>query len=67
MYSNTYLTTIRNTPISLEPYVDVEEHFDVMMALTIKRTGKWVEWTAKRSQSKNTTTQASPVAATPSS
>ena len=32
IYSNTYLTKIRNTPISLEPYVDIEEDFDVMMA-----------------------------------
>ena len=32
MYSNTYLTKIRNTPISLEPYENVEEELDVMMA-----------------------------------
>ena len=32
MYSNTYLTKIRSNPISLEPYVDIEEDFDVMMA-----------------------------------
>ena len=49
MYSNTYLTILRNTPISSEPYVDIEEDFDVMMARIIKRTGKWVEWMAKRS------------------
>ena len=49
MYSNTYLTKIRNAPISLDPYVDVEEEFDVMMAQIIKRTRKWVEWTTKRS------------------
>ena len=67
MYSNTYLTKIRSTPISSEPYEDVEEDLDVMMARIIKRTGKWVEWTAKRSQSKSTTTQASPLATTPSS
>ena len=30
--SNTYLTKIRNTPISLELYVDIEEDFNVMMA-----------------------------------
>ena len=48
MYNNLYLTKIRNTPISSEPYVDVEEDFDVMMARIIKRTGKWVEWKAKR-------------------
>ena len=33
MYSNTYLTKIRNTHISFEHYVDVEEYVDVMMAL----------------------------------
>ena len=49
MYSYTYLTKIRSTPISSEPYEDVEEDLDVMMARIIKRTGKWVEWTAKRS------------------
>ena len=32
MYSNTYLTKLRNTPISSEPYVDIEEDLDVMMA-----------------------------------
>ena len=35
------------------------------MAQIIKRTRKWVEWTAKKSQSKSTTTQASSVATTP--
>jgi len=49
MYNNTYLTKIRNTPISLEPCVDIEEDFDVMMAQIIKRTRKWVEWIAKGS------------------
>ena len=56
MYSNTYLTKLRNTPINSEPYVDIEEYFDVMMAQIIKRTGKWVEWTEKKSQSKSKTT-----------
>ena len=32
MYSNTYLTKLRNTPISSKSYVDIEEDFDVMMA-----------------------------------
>lgn len=32
IYSNTYLTKLRNTPISFEPYVDIEEDFDVIMA-----------------------------------
>ena len=49
IYSNTYLTKLRNTPISFEPYVDIEEDFDVMMTRIIKRIGKWVEWMAKRS------------------
>ena len=48
MYSNTYLTKLRNTPISSKPYVNIED-FDVMMAQIIKRTGKWVEWTTKKS------------------
>ena len=43
MYSNTYLTKLRDTPISFEPYVDIEEDFDAMMARIIKRTRKWVE------------------------
>ena len=67
MYSNTYLTKLRNTPISSEPYVDIEEDFNVMMARIIKRTGKWVEWTAKKGRSKGKTTQASPATATPAS
>ena len=53
MYSNTYLTKLRNTPISFEPYVEIEEHFDVMMARIIKRTGKWVEWIAKKGRRKS--------------
>ena len=48
MYSNTYLTKLRNTPISLEPYVDAKEDLDTMMALIIKRTEKLIKWTAKR-------------------
>ena len=67
MYSNTYLTKLRNTLISFEPYVDVEENLDVMMARIIKRTGKWVEWTAKKGWSKSNTTQDSPAATTPTS
>ena len=46
--------------------MDIEEDVDVMMAQIIKRTRKWVEWIAKRSQSNNMTTQPSPIAATPS-
>ena len=44
-----YLTKIRSTPISFEPYVDVEEDLDILMENIIKRTGKWVEWTSKKS------------------
>ena len=32
MYSNTYLTKLRNTPISLKPYEDVKEDLNIMMA-----------------------------------
>ena len=67
MYSNTYLTKIRNTPINLEPYEDAEEDLDTLMAKIIKRTRKWVEWTAKRSQTKRPPTQASLAAISPSS
>ena len=67
MYSNTYFSKIRNTPISLKPYVDFEEDLDTLMAKIIKRTGKWVKWIAKRSQTKGTPTQASPSAVTSSS
>ena len=67
MYSNIYLTKLRNTTIISQPQVDIEEDLDVMMAWIIKRTGKWVEWIAKKSQSKRKTTQASPVATTPTS
>lgn len=42
MYSNTYLTKLRGTPISLEPYKGVREELDVMMAQIYKRTRKWV-------------------------
>ena len=48
MYNNTYLTKLRNTPISSKPYVDIEEDADVMMARIIKRIGKWVEWMDKK-------------------
>ena len=59
IYSNTYVTKLRNTPVSSEPYINVEENFDVMMARIIKRTGKWVEWTAKKGQSRSKAAQAS--------
>ena len=32
MYSNKYLTKLRNIPISSEPYQDVGDDLDVMMA-----------------------------------
>ena len=32
MYSNTYLTKLRNNPISLELYLDVDEDLDTLMA-----------------------------------
>ena len=59
MYNNTYLTKLRDTPISSKPYVDIEEDLDVMMARIIKRTRKWVEWTSKKGRSKSKATQAS--------
>lgn len=40
---NTYLTKLRGIIISFEPYVDVEENIDIMMARIIKRTRKWFE------------------------
>ena len=48
LYSNTYLTQIRNNPINLEPRVNVKEDLDMLMAKIIKRTRKWVEWTSKK-------------------
>ena len=56
MYSNTYLTKLRNTLINSKPYDNVEEDLDIMMDQIIKRTRKSFEWTAKISQSKSTTT-----------
>lgn len=38
MYRNTYLTKIRGTPISLEPYKDIGEEIDIMMASIYKWT-----------------------------
>ena len=67
MYSNTYLTKIRVTPISLKPYEDAKEDLDIMMARIIKRTSKSVKWKAKRSWSKRMATQSSPTTNTPSS
>ena len=67
MYSNTYLTKLRNTPISSEPYVNIEEDLDTMVARIIKRTRKWVEWTAKKGRSRSKSSQLSPAAATPTS
>ena len=48
MYSNTYLTKLRNTPISSEPYQDVGDDLQVMKAQIVKRTRKWVEWTVPK-------------------
>ena len=31
MYSNTYLTKLRNTPISSNPYEDAKENLDTMI------------------------------------
>lgn len=66
MYSTTYLTKLRNTPISSEPFIDIVEDLDVMMARICKRTRKWVKWTiAWKSRSKGAFAQPSPnVAAT---
>jgi hypothetical protein len=66
MYSNTYLTKLRDTPISSEPY-DKDENLYTMVARIIKRTRKWVEWTAKRGRSKGKASQQSPTVATPTS
>lgn len=48
MYSNTYFTKLRGTPISLEPYEETVEDLDMMMARIYKRIGKWVEWNTVR-------------------
>jgi hypothetical protein len=57
MYSNTYLTKLRNTPISFEPYHNTDENLDVMVARIIKRTRKWVEWIAKKGRSRGKASQ----------
>ncbi len=49
MYSSTYLENLIGTPISLEPYEDIGEELDIMMAQIYKRTKKWVEWNIARS------------------
>lgn len=67
MYSNTYLTKLRDTPISSEPYVDLDENLEVMVARIVKSTGKWVEWMAKKGRSRSKASQQSPVAASPTS
>ncbi len=69
MYRNTYLTKLRNTSISSEPFEDAMEDLDMMMARIYKRTRKWVKWTTtRRSRSKGASTQSSPkVVATSSS
>lgn len=67
MYSNTYLTKLRNTPVSSESYVNVKEDLDKMMAWIIKRTRKWVEWIAKKGKSRSKASQPSPTTATPTS
>ncbi len=61
------MTELSGIPISSELYVDVEENLDIMMARIIKRKGKWVEWTTKRSWIKGAANQASPVATMPTS
>ena len=40
MYRNTYLTKLRNTPISSKPFKDAIEDLDIMMARIYKRTRK---------------------------
>lgn len=69
MYSNTDLTKLKGTTISFEPYKDVGEDLDVMMAWITKRIEKWTQWTTtSKSQSKSAIAQASLAAvATPSS
>jgi len=68
MYRNTYLIKLRGTPISSDPYEYFEEELDILMAQIYKRTRKWVEWTtARRSQRKSTTAQASPIVTVASS
>ena len=49
MYRNTYLTKLRNNPISSKCYENVEQDLDTMIVQIIKRIGKWVKWIAKRS------------------
>ena len=48
MYSNTYLTKLRNIPISLEPYQDIGDDLDVTMTYIIKSTRTWVRYTTKK-------------------
>ena len=61
MYSHTYLTKFKNTPISLEPFEDVVEDVDMMLSKIYKRTRKWVMWTTKwKSRSKGMPIQYSP-------
>ena len=67
LYSNTYLTQIRNNPINSEPLVNVKENLDMLMAKIIKRTRKWVEWTSKKSRSRGTPTRAPSLVAASSS
>lgn len=40
IYVNTYLTKLRNSPISSEPFEDAIEDLDIMMAKIDKRTGE---------------------------
>ena len=40
MYSNTYLTKLRNIPIGSYPYQDARDELDVMRAQIVKRTEK---------------------------
>ena len=57
----TYLTKLKKTPISLEPFEDVVEDLDMMLSKIYKRTRKWVMWTTKwKSRIKGMPIQSSP-------
>ena len=65
MYNTTYLTKLRNTPISSKSVEEIIEDLDVMMARIYKRIRKWVEWTTTwKKQSKVVSNQSTPDVAT---
>lgn len=61
MFSTTYETKIRPTPIRSELVKDIKEDLDVIMEKIYRRTNKWVEWmVTQKNKTRATSPQSTP-------